>query len=127
MADVRVPSFGPGERAKFVPNYREFREFMRSEQMRDVTEEVTDDIREVARARTPVGDGRDGHMRDKWKTTREGGLIKVNQAMRVMCLVENDDPESALVEFGSKNNPRSRLLAKAGAAFGDFKSKKGLL
>ncbi len=113
------------QRVWFKADYREFREFMLSEQMRDVTTDVAKDIKALAKARTPLGDGENGHMRDKYDVEREGGIIKVNQAFRVMVHIENSDPESALVEFGSKHNERTRMLGSAGAFFGDFKHGKG--
>lgn len=114
------------DRVRFVPDHKEFGEFILSEQMRDVTAEVAADIKSAARAGTPIGEGRDGHMRDKYEVVREAGTLKVAGNVRVMVKVENNDPESALVEFGSKHNKRRRMLAKAGAMFGDFKSKKGI-
>ena len=121
----RVPAFGPGRRAVFRPNYKSFREMMRSEQARDVTEEVAKDIADRARDLSPrrkSGVPPEGvAMADRFKVEREAGQIKVNGALRVKVEVYNEARSAAPNEFGGKRNERHRMLGRAGAEFGDFK------
>lgn len=130
--DNRPPpkSFNRGVYARFRPDHVSFGKFILSEQVRDPVEEVARDIMLVAKAGTPrSGAHRTGrkagtpHMQDLYRVIREAGVIKVDRALRVKVEVVNDDPESALVEFGSAYNVRRRMLGRAGAAFGDFKGK----
>lgn len=123
MAEPRLPSMRPGEKSRYVPDNKSFGAFILSEQVRDVTTDVSQDMAKLAAAYTPVGDGDNGHMKDKWEVQREGGVLKVSGNVRVMVLVENLDPEAALVEFGSVHNKRTRMAARAGSHFGDFKGK----
>jgi hypothetical protein len=129
MSEARARALVEGgrKRVQFGVNNESFGEFIMSDQVRKPTAEVAHDIMGVAAADTPVGPGTDGHMKDAYRLEVEAGSIKVHGEFRVKVKVHNDDPESALVEFGSKHNQRRRMLGKAGAAFGDFKSKKGKL
>lgn len=126
-----VPRMG-NRRAVYVPNHRSFGAFMRSDQMRDVTEEAAKDIAELAAAKTP--DSKEGaaehtglHAKVKagFKTKRNAGLMKVGGNLRVKVEVVNDVDGAALVEFGARGVPRSRMLGQAGATVGDFKPEGG--
>jgi hypothetical protein len=125
--------FNRGVYARFRPDHKSFGKFILSEGMRDVTAEVAGDIMLLAKANTPRSAAhRTGrkkgtpHMQDLYRVVREAGVIKVDKALRVKVEVVNDDPESALVEFGSAHNKRRRMLGSAGAAFGDYKGKVAL-
>jgi len=104
---------------------------MRSEQMRDVTTDVAEDVALLAAAPIPESEGGEGstglHSRVKhgFKVKREAGVIKVGGNLRVRVLVENDAEGSALLEFGARGLARLRMLGRAGAAFGDFKPEDG--
>jgi hypothetical protein len=121
--------FAPGEHAKYVPNHRSFGAFIKSDQMRDPTEEVAKDIAAMAKELSPVsqrGGEQDGkRMRDQFRVVRAGGLLKVAGNLRVMVLVENPARSAAPNEFGTKRNARHRMLGRAGAHFGDFKPEGG--
>lgn len=126
-----APVMGPGRRVVYRPNHRSFGAFIRSEQMRDVTADVADDIAaEAARLaprRKDRGNVPDGvAMADQFKVNREAGVIKVYGNVRVMVQVYNEARSAAPNEFGSKRNKRHRMLGRAGAAFGDFKPTGGL-
>jgi hypothetical protein len=102
---------------------------MKSEQMRDVTVEVAEDIVPVARGFSPVskrgGDQEGRRMRDQFKVVREAGFIKVSGNLRVLVEIVNDARSAAPNEFGTKRNKRHRMLGRAGALFGDFKPEGG--
>lgn len=124
-----VPRFAKGQRVKYVPNHRSFGAFMRSDQMRDVTEEVAKDIARLAAEYSPTssrGGDQDGRrMRDQFKVERQAGLLKVGGNLRVLVAVSNNARSAAPNEFGTKRNKRYRMLGRAGAAFGDFKPEGG--
>ena len=122
--DTRKPP-GMGRRmAAFRPDHKSFGAFILSDQMRDATAEVAQDVATTARGLTPRGQRTRGtHMADRYTVKRDGGKIKVDRAFRVMVLVENDDPSSAAVEFGNKRARRQRPLGRAGAQYGDMHSK----
>lgn len=121
-----VPKLRQGEHVRYVPNHRSFGAFMKSDQMRDVTEKVADDIAPRAAARTPASTGgeRSRGLHDMvkggFKVKRNGGLLKVAGNLRVQVLIVNDVDGAALIEFGAKNIERARMLGSAGAEFGDF-------
>lgn len=121
--------FAPGQRVKYVANNRSFGAFMRSDQMRDVTVEVAEDIAKAAKALSPVssrGGDRDGRrMRDQFKVVRAAGLLKVAGNLRVKVEVINNARSAAPNEFGTRKNKRHRMLGRAGARFGDFKPEGG--
>ncbi len=118
-------------RVWYKPNHRSFGAFMKSDQMRDVTEEVAQDIAALARELSPQstrGGIQDGfRMRDQFKVERNAGLLKVGGNLRVRVIVSNDARSAAPNEFGTRNNKRQRMLGRAGAAFGDFKPDGGPL
>lgn len=124
-----VPRMPRSQRVRYVPNHRSFGAFMRSEQMRDVTEDVAGDIAETAKGLSPVssrGGNQEGvRMRDQFKVVRHAGLLKVSGNLRVKVEVINDARSAAPNEFGTRNNKRHRMLGRAGAAFGDFKPEGG--
>lgn len=121
--------FLPGQHAKYVPNHRSFGAFMKSDQMRDVTEEVAKDIAEAAKGFSPVssrgGDQEGRRMRDQFKVVRNAGLLKVAGNLRVKVEVINDARSAAPNEFGTPRTKRHRMLGRAGALFGDFKPEGG--
>ena len=121
--------FAPGQRTKYVPNHRSFGAFMRSDQMRDVTADVADDIADLAKQFSPTstrGGTQDGmRMRDRFKVKRNAGMMKVGGNIRVKVEITNDARSAAPNEFGTRKNKRHRMLGRAGAAFGDFKPEGG--
>ena len=122
-----VPRMRKGETTRYVPNHPSFGAFIRSDQVRDPVVEVAEDI--AASAAAKVGDGSAGGLHDRirkrYKVKRRAGLIKVHRALRVKVEVFNNEPGSALVEFGARNIERDRPLGRAGAEFGDFKPEGG--
>lgn len=116
-------------RVWYKPNHRSFGAFMRSDQMRDVTVEVAEDIAAKAKEFSPVstrGGDQDGRrMRDQFKVVRAAGLLKVGGNLRVKVEVVNNARSAAPNEFGTRKNKRHRMLGRAGAAFGDFKPEGG--
>lgn len=122
-----TPRMSRGRRAKYVPNHRSFGAFIRSEQMRDVTADVAEDIaiKAAANTRRPTdakeGKGLHAKVRGGFRVKRGAGLMKVGGNLRVKVEVVNNADGAALVEFGANGLPRSRPLGRAGAAFGDFK------
>lgn len=124
-----TPRMRPGERVRYVPNHRSFGAFMKSDQMRDPTEEVAKDIAARAKALSPTssrgGDQEGRRMRDRFKVVRNAGLLKVAGNLRVKAEVVNDARSAAPNEFGTRKNKRHRMLGRAGAHFGDFKPEGG--
>lgn len=127
----RTPAMGRNK-VVYVPNRRSFGAFMRSDQMRDVTEEAARDIAALAAAKTPTEKegatrhtGLHARVKEGFKTKREAGLIRVGGNLRVRVDVINDADGAALVEFGSRGVPRSRMLGQAGAEIGEFKPEGG--
>jgi hypothetical protein len=119
----------PG-RIRYVMDNKSFGEFMRSEQMRDVTAEVANDIADEAKRLAPrrkAGSSPDGTaMADQFKVDRAAGTLRVAGNVRVMVNVYNSARSAAPNEFGSRRNKRHRMLGRAGARFGDFKPDGGL-
>lgn len=130
MATAGV-KFAPGEHVKYVPNHRSFGAFMKSERMRDVTEEVANDIAKRAAELSPrserggVQDGK--RMADQFRVVRNSGMLKVGGNLRVRVRVVNPARSAAPNEFGTRKNKRHRMLGRAGAEFGDFKSRDKLV
>ena len=122
-----APRMRPGERVRYVPSRVGFGAFIRSDQVRDPVVEVAEDI--AASAATKVSDGSAGGLHDRvrkrFKVKRKAGLLKVAGNLRVKVEVFNDEPGSALVEFGARNIQRDRPLGRAGPGFGDFKPDEG--
>lgn len=128
--DVRVPKMGRHEHARYVPNHRSFGAFIKSDQMRDVTEEVAKDIAVTARGFVSEGGGENSRglhdrVRGGFKVKRNAGMLKVGGNLRVKVTVVNDVEGSALTEFGARGLERDRALGRAGAMFGDFKPEGG--
>ena len=124
--------FAPGQRAKYVPNHRSMRAFLKSDQMRDVTEDVARDIATAAGLGTPASKtgakthtGLHAAVKGGFKVKRNAGLMKIDGNLRVRVDVVNDVDGAALVEFGARGLKRRRMLARAGAKFGDFKPEGG--
>lgn len=119
-----VPRMPPSQRVRYVKNHRSFGAFMRSDQMRDVTEEVANDIAKKAAKYTPTKKGgrvkeRTGlHARVKggFRVKRDAGLMKVNGNLRVKVTVVNNEDGAALLEFGGRGLKRRRMLGRAGAS-----------
>lgn len=124
-----TPRMRRGQHVKYVPNHRSFGAFMRSDQMRDVTEEVAEDIADVAKQLSPVssrgGEQEGRRMRDRFEVVRQAGLLKVGGNLRVKVEVINNARSAAPNEFGTRRNKRHRMLGRAGARFGDFKPEGG--
>jgi hypothetical protein len=141
---AREPRMGPGRRVVYRPdNSREngFGGFILSDQIRDVTVEVAQDIQHAARRLAPrrkAGSPPDGTaMADRFRVNRNAGTLKVAGNRRVMVHVFNEARSAAPNEFGSMidtgetdaegdpvmkvRNKRHRMLGRAGAKFGDFK------
>jgi len=122
-----VPRMRRGEVSRYVPNHPSFGAFIRSDQVRDPVVEVAEDI--AASAATKVSDGSAGGLHDRvrkrFKVKRKAGLLKVAGNLRVKVEVFNNEPGSALVEFGARNIQRDRPLGRAGSEFGDFKPEGG--
>lgn len=121
--------FKAGRRTHYVPNNRSFGAFILSDQMRDVTAEVAEDIADLAKTLSPTssrGGEQDGErMRDQFEVERNAGVLKVSGNLRVMVIVSNNARSAAPNEFGTRRNKRHRMLGRAGARFGDFKPEDG--
>lgn len=124
-----TPRFRRGQRVKYVPNHPSFGAFIRSDQMRDVTAEVAEDIAKRAKDLSPqstrggIQEGK--RMRDRFKVEKQAGLLKVAGNLRVRVIVSNDARSAAPNEFGTRRTKRHRMLGRAGAEFGDFKPEGG--
>ena len=116
---VVAPKTRGAKRVWYVPNHRSFGAFMRSDQMRDVTEEVAHDIADVAAELSPKDTG---DLASSFTVKRNAGLMKVKGNLRVKVLVENRSRHAAPNEFGiGRVVRRHRMLLRAGARFGDVK------
>lgn len=123
--ETRAPRMGRGERLRYVPNHRSFGAFIKSDQMRDVTEEVARDI--AATAATKVGKAAKDEpselfdrVKAGFKVRRNAGLLRIGGNLRVKVEVVNTVEGSALIEHGARNIRRRRMLGEAGGRFGDF-------
>ncbi len=123
--DGKIPRIPRGRHVHYVPNHRSFGMFIKSDQMRDVTEKVARDIAGVAKALSPASNRPGIHMRDQFEVNRNAGVIKVGRNIRVKVVVFNSNRAAAPNEFGTSRNKRHRMLGRAGAAFGDFKPEGG--
>lgn len=126
---LHTPRMGR-RRTLYVPNHRSFGAFIRSDQVRDPTEEVAKDIAALAAAKVQGGGGErttglHDRVRKGFKVKRNAGLMKVAGNLRVKVEVVNNADGSALLEFGGRGLRRQRMLGSAGAAFGDFKPDGG--
>lgn len=130
-----------GDRITYRPNNRSFGAFMRSSQAREPVIEAAQDVADLAGEYAPrrkdkgrVPDG--AAMADSFKVNKQPvqvpytpgqmvvGISRPNA--RVFVEVYNERPSAAPNEFGNKRNKRHRMLGRAGAAIGEFKSKRGL-
>ena len=124
-----IPRMRRGQHVKYVPNHQSFGLFIKSDQVRDPTVEVAEDIAQLAKAFSPesqrggIQEGR--RMRDRFKVIRAAGYMKVAGNVRVKVEVVNDARSAAPNEFGTRRNKRHRMLGRAGAHFGDFKPEGG--
>lgn len=121
-----------GRRTVYVANNASFGDFMCSDQVRDPTAEVAEDIAAAAKGFSPVskrGGTQDGRrMRDRFEVEKNAGFIKVgtrHRNRRVLVLVSNNARSAAPNEFGTRRTRRHRMLGRAGALFGDFKPEGG--
>lgn len=126
-----VPRMG-GRRTVYVANNASFGDFMNSDQMRDPTAEVAEDIALQAKEFSPVssrgGDQEGRRMRDRFEVEKNAGFITVgtrHRNRRVLVIVSNNARSAAPNEFGTRGNRRHRMLGRAGAMFGDFKPDGG--
>jgi hypothetical protein len=130
---TKIPRMGPGERTRYVPNHASFGLFILSDQVRDPTAEVAQDIALLAAANTaphsadePENEtGLHARVRKGFKVKKNAGVMKVSRNLRVMVEVVNNVEGAALVEHGARGLARQRMLGRAGAAFGDFKPEGG--
>lgn len=117
------------KRVWYKPNHRSFGAFLVSDQARDVTVEVAEDIALAAAGFSPQssrgGDQEGRRMKDQFKVKRNAGTIKVSGNIRVKVEVENNARSAAPNEFGTRRNKPYRMLGRAGALFGDFKPEGG--
>ena len=128
-----VPRFRRGQTVRYVPNHKSFGLFIKSDQVRDPVAEVAEDIAKLAAANVTdksekeIQNSRGLHdrVRGGFKVRKRAGVIKVHRAFRVKVEVVNNVDGAALLEFGARGLPRQRMLAKAGAQFGDFKPDGG--
>lgn len=124
-----VPRMRQGERVRYVPNHRSFAKFIKSDQVRDPTAEVAEDIAALAKELSPTstrgGDQEGRRMKDRFKVVKAAGFMKVSGNIRVKVEIVNDARSAAPNEFGTKRNKAHRMLGRAGAAFGDFKPDGG--
>jgi len=127
-----VPRMSRGQRVKYVPNHRSFGAFMKSDQIRDPTEEVANDIAILAASFTPAEKsgakehtGLHARVKKGFRVKRNAGLIKVSGNIRVKVEVVNNADGAALIEFGGRGLPALRPLGRAGAKFGDFHPEGG--
>lgn len=113
----------------YKPNHKSFGAFILSDQARDVTEEVAQDIAAMAKELSPTstrgGDQEGRRMKDQFKVRRQSGNLKVSGNLRVLVTITNDARSAAPNEFGTSKNRAHRMLGRAGAAFGDFKPEGG--
>lgn len=108
-------------RAWYRPNHRSFGAFMKSEQMRDVTAEVAEDIGQLAAATQPAPSETDPERTGSTYTVqRESGLVKVAGNLRVRVDINGDGPGVERAEFGGSRWTRFRTLAAAASKFGDW-------
>jgi hypothetical protein len=112
--------FAPGQRAKYVPNHRSMRGFLRSEQMRDVTAEVARAIAAVATATQPEPSEDPEKQGLTYTVKREGGFVKIGGNIRVAVVIDGTGDGVERAEFGTRGEKRFRNLARAGAKFGDL-------
>lgn len=115
-----------GRNLRYSPDHRSFGRFIRSDQMRDVTARVAEDIaRGVAAvsARDESENRKPGpHMADQWQVRKQAGVIEVAGNVRVRVDVFNPDIAAAAQEFGAgrRRGQRTRVLARVASKFGDF-------
>lgn len=116
--------FRKGQRVKYVPNHPSFGAFMRSDQMRDVTAEVAQDIAVAAAANAPAPtEDTDKKKRGPalYRVRRNAGQINVAGNMRVKVEVVGQSRAVERAEFGHSDGGRNRNLAETGSQFGDWK------
>lgn len=115
-----------GKYVRYRMDNKSFGRFLLSDQVRDLAEKVAKDIAARAKTLSPVDQASAVHMADQFEVVRMGGTMVVQGNPRAMVLVINQDHAAAVNEFGGRNNKRHRMLARAGAAFGDFRGDLGV-
>lgn len=111
-------------RVWYKPNHRSFGAFIKSEQMRDVTEEVAKDVAMAATSGAPAPSEKTpaSHAAPVYTVKREAGLFKVGGNLRVKVEVIGKGSAAERAEFGlNGGDGRHRNLARAGSHYGDWK------
>ena len=125
---LKAPRMGR-RRVVYVPNHPSFGAFIKSDQVRDPTAEVAEDIAATAKNLSPEssrgGDQEGRRMKDQFKVVKQAGFMKVSGNIRIKVEVVNNARSAAPNEFGTRKNKRHRMLGRAGALFGDFKPEGG--
>lgn len=130
LPEVRPRRIPDGRRSLYVPNHSSFGQFILSDQVREPTVAVAEEIKlaaiPLAPTRTP-GKRRSKHkpVAKSFEVVQRGPVVVVGGNPRISAQVVNTAPDAAVHEFGSKRVPRRRMLGRAGALFGDFKPDKG--
>jgi hypothetical protein len=114
----------------YKPNFRSFGRFIRSEQVREPVTRVAHQISVTAGVFSPrrkSGHGKGVPLADSFQVNAHAGEIRVDRALRVKVEVFNSNEAAAPMEFGNSRvgKPGHRMLGRAGAAYGDFKSGEG--
>lgn len=114
----------------YRPNFRSFGRFIRSEQARDPVIRVSHQIAGTAGALSPrrkSGTPDGVPLAESFQVNAHAGEIKVDRALRVKVEVFSSNEAAAPMEFGNSRvgKPGRRMLARAGALYGDFKSGEG--
>lgn len=111
----------------YRPNFRSFGRFIRSEQARRPVVRVAHEIARTAGALSPrrkSGEPDGIPLAESFEVNAHAGEIKVDRALRVKVEVFSSNEAAAPMEFGNGRvgKPGHRMLARAGAMYGDFKS-----
>lgn len=128
--DSRPPPKMAGRRfAIFREDRKSFQKFILSDQMRDPVALVAQAILADAKASTPRSKGKkrkgERHVQDSYSLRKKAGSLVVGDAFpyaRVKVEVRNNARRAATLEFGTRISKKYRMLGRAGAKFGDFKS-----
>ena len=104
----------------YTPNEVGMREFLNSETLMRVVENVADEIMTRAIATAPVGDPAEDPHPGRYKASfhvrshRNGGATND----RVEAVVYNDSPEAVLVEYGHRGAEPYHTLLRAASELG---------
>lgn len=127
MAERPPPKMGPGRRVVFRPDHSQgtgFGGFIRSDQVRDPTAAIAQEIAKAVGAASARSEGPGPHMADLWKVKKNAGLVKVAGNIRVRVDVFNPDIAAAAQEFGAgpRRGQRRGTLRRIASQWGDFKA-----